>query len=195
MERQTDIQELKESEYTYDQKFKQLFQNKKFLSPILKNVIKEYKDLRLSEIEKLVISVSGDTEVAVNIGMEDVGKGDESKTFYDVVAGCRLPDTADVLYVDLYFDLEMQRERNPGYPIPKRGIYYCSRMISRQLTNVKDEDYGSLKPVYSVWIIVNNIPKILQYSRHELMISGINSRMEESQNFSENKNLMQRSAN
>ncbi len=53
MERQTDIQELKESEYTYDQKFKQLFQNKKFLSPILKNVIKEYKDLRLSEIEKL----------------------------------------------------------------------------------------------------------------------------------------------
>ena len=32
---------LKDSAYTYDQKFKQLFRNKKFLVPILKNVVKE----------------------------------------------------------------------------------------------------------------------------------------------------------
>lgn len=45
---------LTESEWTYDQKFKQLFQNKKFLVPILKNVVKEYKDLELTDIEELI---------------------------------------------------------------------------------------------------------------------------------------------
>ncbi len=88
--RQTASMELKESEYTYDQKFKQLFGNIKFLASILKNIIKEYKELSLPEIEALVISVQDGEEVVTNLGVEDVGKGDESKTFYDVVAGCRL---------------------------------------------------------------------------------------------------------
>ena len=179
--------EIKESEYTYDQKFKQLFQNKKFLAPILKNVVKEYKELPLPEIEALIISVQDDEQVAANIGTEDVGKGKEAKTFYDVITGCRLPDTEDSLIVDLYFDLEMQREKSPGYPLSKRGIYYCSRMISRQLTSLEEEDYGKLRPVYSVWIIVNNIPQVLQYSRHEFALSGTNSRMIESGKFSAKK--------
>ena len=179
--------ELKESEYTYDQKFKQLFGNIKFLAPILKNIIKEYKDLSLPEIEALVISVQDGEEVVTNLGVEDVGKGDESKTFYDVVAGCRLPGKKETLLVDLYFDLEMQREKNPGYPAPHRGIYYCSRLISRQLTNLEEGGYERIKPVYSVWIIVNDIPKPLRYSRHEFALSGTNSRMEESRGYSEKR--------
>jgi len=117
-------QELKESEYTYDQKFKQLFRNKKFLAPILKNIVKEYADLPLTQIEKLIVSVTGNEEVAADIGTEDVGRGDEAKSYYDVLAGCMIPETEDILTVDLYFDLEMQREKNPGYPLPKRGVYY-----------------------------------------------------------------------
>lgn len=175
--------ELKESELTYDQKFKQLFQNKKFLVPILKNIVKEYKDLPLSEIESLIVSVKGDEEVAAVLGVEDVGKGQEMKTFYDVLVGCRLPDSQEVIMVDLYFDLEMQREKNTRYPVSKRGIYYCSRMISRQLTNVEDADYSALKPVYSVWIILNNIPQALRYSRYEVVLKGTSSLEQESQNF------------
>lgn len=57
MRKLPDIQKLKESEYTYGQKFKQLFQNKKFLAPIFKNVVAEYKDLPLEEIENLILSV------------------------------------------------------------------------------------------------------------------------------------------
>jgi len=175
--RQVEVKDdaLKESEYTYDQKFKQLFQNKKFLVPILKNVVEEYKTLPLPEIEALIISVTGSEEVAVSIGTEDVGKGEEKKTYYDVLAGCRLPDTGSQIMVDLYFDLEMQREENPGYPLPKRGIYYCSRMLSRQLTNLDDADYRALKPVYSVWIIVNDIPEALKYSRYEVSLLGTSS--------------------
>ncbi len=174
---------LKESEYTYDQKFKQLFQNKKFLVPILKNIVKEYEFLALQEIEALIVSITGDEEVASQIGAEDVGKGAEIKTYYDVLIGCRLPDTENAVFVDLYFDLEMQREKSPGYPVPKRGIYYCSRMISRQLTNLRDADYGSLRPVYSVWIIINDIPEALQYSRYEVSLSGKSSLEKESANY------------
>lgn len=176
--------ELTESELTYDQKFKQLFQNKKFLVPILKNIVKEYKDLPLEEIESLIVSVRGDEEVAAVIGAEDVGKGQEVKTFYDVLVGCRLPGSEKVIVVDLYFDLEMQRENNTIYPVSKRGIYYCSRMISRQLTNLEDADYGALKPVYSVWILINHIPKALRYSRYEVTLAGTSSLKEESEHYS-----------
>ena len=166
---------LKESEYTYDQKFKQLFQNRKFLVPILKNVVKEYKNLTLFEIEDLIVSITGEEEVAASIASEDVGREDEIKNCYDVLIGCRLPESESSVMVDLYFDLEMQREQNPGYPLLKRGIYYCSRMISRQLTNTQTADYGALKPVYSVWIIINDIPKALQYSRYEVSLKGSGS--------------------
>ncbi len=179
-----DMQALKESEYTYDQKFKQLFQNKKFLGPILKNVVAEYKGLPLEEIEGLILSVKGDEEVAANIGSEDVGKGEEAKTFYDVVAGCRYPGTEETFVVDFYFDMEMQRENNPGYPVPKRGVYYCSRMLSRQLTHMGQADYGALKPVYSVWIILNGIPKALQYSRYEVSLAGKSSLEVKSRSYS-----------
>lgn len=177
-------QKITESEYTYDQKFKQLFQNKKFLAPILKNVVKAYSDLPLPEIESLILTVQSSEEIAAVIGSEDVGKGEEAKTFYDVLIACRLPDTKNPVYVDLYFDLEMQREKNPGYPIPKRGIYYCSRMLSRQLTDLQNADYGTLKPVYSVWIIVNDIPKALQYSRYEVSLSGTSSLTDDSKAYS-----------
>lgn len=166
---------ITESEVTYDQKFKQLFRNKKFLAPILKNVVKEYAALPLELIEGLIVSVKGDETVATNVEAEDVGRDDEVKTYYDVLIACRLPGTGDMLAVDLYFDLEMQREKDPGYPVVKRGIYYCSRMLSRQLTNVKNADYGELKPVYSVWIMINHIPKILQNSRYDVCLSGASS--------------------
>ena len=60
-------------------------------------------------------------------------------------------------------------------------------MLSRQLDSPGEEDYAKLKPVYSVWIIVNGIPKVLQYSRQELSIAGTNSREEESKTYSEKK--------
>ena len=187
-------QALKESAYTYDQKFKQLFRNKKFLVPILKNIVKEYKDLSLPEIEELIVSVEGDEEVAAGIGAEDVGIGEEAKNYYDVLAGCRLPETEEVILIDLYFDLEMQREHDPGYPLPKRGIYYCSRMISRQLTNTGNVDYGAIKPVYSVWIIVNHIPQALQYSRYEVSLSGTSSLEKAAEKYSEKQKAKYESA-
>lgn len=86
-------QKITESEYTYDQKFKQLFQNKKFLAPILKNVVKAYSDLPLPEIESLILTVQSSEEIAAVIGSEDVGKGEEAKPSmtFSLPAGFRIP--------------------------------------------------------------------------------------------------------
>lgn len=66
----------------------------------------------------------------------------------------------------------MQRESQPGYSIPKKGVYYCCRLISRQIKTLKDEAYDQLKPVYSVWILINDIPKEKQYSIYTAGMHG-----------------------
>ena len=44
----------------------------------------------------------------------------------------------------------------PGYPLIKRGIYYCSRMISAQYgTEFTNSHYENIKKVYSIWICMN----------------------------------------
>ena len=147
---------LKESGLTYDQKFKQLFAKKIFLAPVLKNIVPEYKELSLETIEGLITPYS---DVKVNpqvYNSEDSGKGNETGTHYDVLTDCALPD-GETVCVGFFFDLEMQRESKPGYPVPKRGVYYCCRLISRQIENLGEESYNQLKPIYSVWILINNI--------------------------------------
>ena len=60
-----------------------------------------------------------------------------------------------------------------NYSVPKRGIYYCCRLISRQLDVLdKEESYDQLKPVYSVWILINNIPKKLRNSIYSVDLAG-----------------------
>ena len=163
---------IKNSKLTYDKKFKQLFTTKKFLTPILKNIIPEYKECSLEQIESF-ITPRGDVTVNPAVyDSEDSGKGDEMTAYYDVLVDCALPDQETVC-VDLFFDLEMQRKSKPGYSVVKRGIYYCCRLISRQLSVLdKEEAYDRLKPVYSVWILVNDIPQELRNSIYSVDLSG-----------------------
>lgn len=102
---------------------------------------------------------------------EDFGKGSEMVTHYDVLVSCSLPD-GEVVCVGFYFDLEMQRENKPKYPVVKRGVYYCCRLVSRQIERLGEESYNQIKPVYSVWIMLNNIPEDLENSIYTLELSG-----------------------
>ena len=55
--------------------------------------------------------------------------------------------------IELINNFEAQNDFHPGYPLLKRGIYYCSRMISSQHGTVfTKSDYGKIKKVYSIWI-------------------------------------------
>lgn len=154
---------IEQSKSTYDKYFKQLFIKKEFLSPILKNIVPEYLECSSEVIESL-IAPRGDEVVNPSVySSEDSGKGKETTTHYDVLIDCALPCGGEVC-VDLFFDLEMQRKNTLGYSVPKRGVYYCCRLISRQIDVLGDKAYDKLKPVYSVWILVNDIPEELKNS-------------------------------
>lgn len=166
-----DDREQKKNKLLYDQKFKQLMCDRVFLTPILKNIVPEYENLKLEEIEHL-ISPQGDVEVSPELyDSEDVGKGEETKTHYDVLVNCSLPG-GETAYVDFFFDLEMQQRNNPGYKISKRGMYYCCRLISRQLKNLKNGSYSKLKKVYSVWVITQGFPADLENTIFNAKMSG-----------------------
>ena len=48
---------------------------------------------------------------------------------------------------------KIQNNDTPGYPIPKRGIYYAARMISSQRGTIfKDQEYDKIKKVASIWV-------------------------------------------
>ena len=55
--------------------------------------------------------------------------------------------------IRLIINVEAQTAFNPGYPLTKRAIYYCSRMISAQHGPIfKKSEYGKIRKVYSIWV-------------------------------------------
>lgn len=55
--------------------------------------------------------------------------------------------------IRLIINVEAQTAFNPGYPLTKRAIYYCSRMISAQHGPIfTNSEYGKIRKVYSIWV-------------------------------------------
>ncbi len=58
--------------------------------------------------------------------------------------------------VKLILNVEAQGDFYPGYPIIKRGIYYCCRMISSQYgSEFTNGHYEKIKKAISIWICVH----------------------------------------
>lgn len=81
-----------------------------------------------------------------------------------------MPSSDDV--IQLIINVEAQNDFYPGYPIIKRGIYYCARMISSQYGTVFTKShYEKIQKVYSIWICMNPPKKrnntITEYSLTE----------------------------
>ncbi|MBQ3683487.1 MAG: hypothetical protein II922_10525 [Succinimonas sp.] len=55
----------------------------------------------------------------------------------------------------LMFNLEIQQDTSPDYPLINRAIFYICRMIGRQQRMIKDFDYSKMRKVYSIWICPN----------------------------------------
>ena len=86
-------------------------------------------------------------------------------------------------------NIEAQNDYKPGYPLIKRGIYYCCRMISAQYQReFTKSHYENLKKVYSLWICINPPEErkntITEYRIEEKTIIG------ESREIKENYDLM-----
>ena len=57
--------------------------------------------------------------------------------------------------IALIINVEAQNDFYPGYPLIKRGIYYCCRMISSQYgREFTGPHYEKIKKVYSIWICI-----------------------------------------
>lgn len=99
----------------------------------------------------------------------------EQTVYYDIRLPAYLPKTDEV--VRLIINLEIQLDDTPGYPIVKRGFYYCARMISEQYGTVfTKEHYEKIEKVYSIWICPDPAKKrkngIFKYHTIEEAICG-----------------------
>ena len=151
---------------SYDAACKRLLSEKIILAWIMKNCLEEYRDCDVDEIaEKYIEGTPQIGEVAVapdesnRVSMiQGVGSQDTSLTEGTVTYDIRFLATAPVSgeLIRLIINIEAQNDFYPGYPLIKRGIYYCSRMISAQYgTEFTNSHYENIKKVYSIWICMN----------------------------------------
>ena len=94
---------------------------------------------------------------------------------YDIRFRAIVPGTGE--RISLIINVEAQNDFYPGYPIVKRNLYYCCRLVSSQYgTEFTNSHYEKIKKVYSIFICMNppNYRKntINQYSIQEENLIG-----------------------
>jgi len=142
----------------YDAACKRLLSEKIILAWIMKNCLEEYRDCNISEIiENYIegepqiaeIPIQPDQTNTVNHSLIRGGQT-EDKTItegtitYDIRFMATAPKSGEL--IRLIINVEAQNNFYPGYPLIKRGIYYCSRMISAQYgTEFSASHYEDIK--------------------------------------------------
>ena len=195
-----------EYDLSYDKAAKKLLANKQILAQIMKNCVNEYSACSVDEIAEKYIE--GTPEVGtVGVHVDDTNR---PKKTSDVIAGSNNEDstlTEGTINYDVRFDaiapasegsaeqkdvirliinVEAQTAFNPGYPLTKRAIYYCSRMISAQHGPIfTNSEYGKIRKVYSIWVCTHPTKEfqntLIRYSiRPEQLIGNA---VEKSENY------------
>ena len=177
----------------YDNACKKLLSNKIILAWIMKSCLQEYRECAIQEIaEKYIegdlyvseIPVYPDEEtpeLIKGLSTEDTTIAEGTVT-YDIRFSALIPGTDNRL--SLIINVEPQNNYYPGYPIIKRSIYYCCRMVSSQYGTVfTNSHYEKIKKVYNVFICINppNYRKntINRYSlKEENMIGNVHEKEE-----------------
>lgn len=165
------------TEITYDEHFKNVFGIKKVLAVIIKETIEIYSGYSVEEItgfiERIDVSAVNVSPGGKRIISNESHVNNEGTLKYDIIVKVGIPAAIHIKmgykYAQIKLNTEMQRKFNPGYILSKRGLYYCSRMISDQLPVItKSTNYDQLEPVYSIWITLvshsdNLANKVLKY--------------------------------
>ena len=146
----------------YDAACRKLLSERLILAWIMKSCLNEYRDCDVKEIaEKYIEGTPQVGEVAVmpgetnatkirGIGNEDTVPG-EGRITYDIRFVALVPGTDEM--IQLIVNVEAQGKFNTGYPIVKRAIYHCNRMISAQYgTEFTHSEYQKIKKVYSIFV-------------------------------------------
>jgi len=103
--------------------------------------------------------VSPDETGTIINGMDTEDKSvREGTVTYDIRFRAIVPSSEE--QIALMINVEAQNDFYPGYPLVKRGVYYCCRMISSQYgREFTGPHYEKIKKVYSIWICMNP-PKV-----------------------------------
>lgn len=179
---------------SYDSACKRLLANKVILAWIMKSCLEEYANCSIQEIMEQYIEGEPDIgQVPVNMDEKVLSEQIETASVednsvyegtvsYDIRFCANTPGTGE--RNRLIINIEAQNDFYPGYPIVKRGIYYCSRMISSQYgVEFTESHYDRIKKVYSIWICMNP-PKYRRNSinryfiKEEKLIGDVSERKE-----------------
>ena len=145
----------------YDTMAKKRLSLPPILAFILKHCTEEFRDIPLDVIEKQCL---GETTVGIErsrgeplvrtLPTEDKN-GDEMSVLYDIKAVARVPDARED--IQIIVNIEAQKDMPRSYPLLKRAIYYCSRLIASQMKKgSKRVDYRRIRKVYSIWVLMNS---------------------------------------
>ena len=158
--------------FQYDESARNIVAQKSVLAYILKSALDEYAAYTVQEIaEKFIEGEPELRKIAVHqdhpdrqdepgmMSGDDKIEGDptadksqrDGTVYFDIRFTAVLP--SDGGQIEILINCEIQNRDTPGYPIPKRGIYYTARMISSQRGTIfKDQEYGKIKKVVSIWL-------------------------------------------
>lgn len=176
---------LDERNAAYDTLAKRFLARKAILAHILKNVVSEFADCSLQDIERKYIE--GDPAANTNtIPLDDTldikGKHTESNSpleglvTFDIIFDALTPSTGEP--IKLIINIEPQKTTTSiDYKLMKRAVYYVARLISSQKEKeFHGDDYNSLKKVYSIWICMDvqnyRANSIQEYSLTEKILHG-----------------------
>ncbi len=145
----------------YDAACKRVLSEKSILARIMKACLEEYKDCDVNDIaEKYIegqpqvstIPVLPDEDSPIIQGMDTEDKSvHEGTVTYDIRFRAIVPGTKE--RVTIIINVEAQNDFYPGYPLLKRAVYYCCRMVSSQHgREFTASHYEKIKKVYSIWI-------------------------------------------
>ena len=157
---------LSDLDARYDAACKRLLSERIILAWIMKSCLEEYQGVDVKEIaEKYIEGQPAVGEVPVypdetSAGTQIHGISGEDTSLhegpitYDIRFHAIAPASGEL--IRLIINVEAQNVFHPGYPLVKRGIYYCSRMISAQYgTEFTAAQYDKIKKVYSIWVCMN----------------------------------------
>lgn len=148
----------------YDAACKRVLSEKAILARIMKACLEEYKDCDVGDIAEKYIEgqpqvsafpVLPDVNGTVISGMDTEDKSvREGTVTFDIRFRAIIPGSEEE--IGLIINVEAQNDFYPGYPLIKRGIYYCCRMISSQHgREFIGSHYEKIKKVCSIWICMN----------------------------------------
>ena len=156
--------EVTKDKTDYDAACKRLLSEKIILAWIMKSCLEEFRDIDVNVIAEQCIEgtpfvsevpVAPDETAPVIQGFaQEHSSPTEGSFTFDIYFNAIVPGTEDT--VQLIINVEAQSDFYPGYPLLKRGIFYCGRMISSQAGTVFTKShYEKLRKVYSIWLCTN----------------------------------------